>query len=304
MGADEAKSLRDMRSDVAGIEQVSETTSPIMESPSPDDKVFAEFEGRLVAMTRDETCRAIQLVEVYPWACSIRRLGKEEAYNLGLGELLPFNEIFWLFSIIEKGPDPENSGRLIGCKNPLKLQAETVVTNEGYVCDAAVREIKEEIGLAKPVWERIAGKDDGTANSKTNRLPTRSSKDLKKAKIEQKALKHILRESSGVYAILTDKFPFLCANRENLLPVYILQGFGKCPKSFDLQRFSWKTTYISRGYLNLCTLFIVTLPVALTVLYAIWCFMYRMKPATGQDFEITADLMSQMLEELNANDSV
>jgi hypothetical protein len=44
--------------------------------------------------------------------------------------------------------------------------------------------------------------------------------------------------------------------------------------------------------------------VALTVLYAIWCFMYRMKPATGQDFEITADLMSQMLEELNANDSV
>jgi hypothetical protein len=35
-----------------------------MESPSPDDKVFAEFEGRLVAMTRDETCRAIQLVEV------------------------------------------------------------------------------------------------------------------------------------------------------------------------------------------------------------------------------------------------
>jgi hypothetical protein len=44
--------------------------------------------------------------------------------------------------------------------------------------------------------------------------------------------------------------------------------------------------------------------VALTVLYAIWCFMYRMKPATGQDFEITADLMFQMLEELNANDRV
>jgi hypothetical protein len=47
---------------------------------------------------------------------------------------------------------------------------------------------------------------------------------------------------------------------------------------------------------------IIFAAVALTMLYAIWCFMYRMKPATGQDFEVTANLMSQMLEELNAND--
>ncbi|MCI01162.1 hypothetical protein A2U01_0022187, partial [Trifolium medium] len=39
MSADEAKS------DAAEIEEVAETTSPVMESPSPDDKVFAEFMG-------------------------------------------------------------------------------------------------------------------------------------------------------------------------------------------------------------------------------------------------------------------
>ncbi|GAU49478.1 hypothetical protein TSUD_181560 [Trifolium subterraneum] len=58
--------------------------------------------------------------------------------------------------------------------------------------------------------------------------------------------------------------------------------------------------------------------VVFTVLYTLWCFMYRMKPASGQDSKVTDDmkpasgqdskvtdaLSSLVLEELNANDNI
>ncbi|MCH84382.1 hypothetical protein A2U01_0005214, partial [Trifolium medium] len=251
------------------------------------------------------------------------------------------------------------------------------------------------------------------ANPRTNRLPTRYRKDLKKAKLEQKALKRFLRES-GVYSILTEKL--LCANRENLLPVYskdsdsahkvltfkaflasalhvpTQQRIGMLVFLFSLLQyitqnstntppFESQSDVLSFGeaisaltpQIAHTTLFIISyimswtlvlplnpglliflgvilifapfilLPylvrnssasgihvacrgfnlsvigftgvvtfafclffaaVVLTVLYVIWCFMYRMTPASSQDSEVTEDLSSLMLEELNANDSV